>query len=184
MEQSLRFILREWESTGDLHYVERPVDPRFELGAVLSLREEGPAQFFRQLQGYGMPVVGNVLNAREKIARSLNVERSELQGLCLEALDRGIEPVIVEQGPVQEIVHDGPIDVADLLPVPTWFEREGGPYITAGVIVAKDAETGLRNVSIARLRLEGGHRLLAGISPSHHLSQLLRRAQVRGQELE
>ena len=184
MEQSLRSTLRDWESIGDLHYVDRPVDPRYELGAVLSLRKDGPAQFFRQVQGYDMPVVGNVLNTRERLARGLGLERSELQGACIAALDHGIEPMVVAEGPVQEAVRQGQVDIPALLPVPTWFERERGPYITAGVIVAKDPETGQRNVSIARLRVEGGDRLFAGIAPSHHLSELLRRAQARGHHLE
>jgi UbiD family decarboxylase len=107
-----------------------------------------------------------------------------LQDACIEALDHGLEPVIVDEGPVQEVIHRDQIDVPALLPVPTWFEQESGPYITAGVIVAKDPETGSRNVSIARLRLEGGNRVLAGISPSHHLSELLRRAREHGPHLE
>jgi 2,5-furandicarboxylate decarboxylase 1 len=184
MEQSLRTTLAQFEASNDLHYVERPVDPRYELGTVLSLRGDGPTQFFRHIAGYDMPVVGNLLNTREKIARGIDVERSHLQTACLAALDQGIEPEIVSSGPVQEVVHDGPVDIARLLPVPTWFEREQGPYITAGVIVAKDPETGRRNVSIARLRVDGGDRLMAGIAPTHHLSELLRRAQTRGRPLE
>ncbi len=184
MDQSLRAILAHLESTGDLHYVDRPVDPVHELGAVLSLRRAGPAQFFRQVKGSDMPVVGNVLNSRERIARGLGVERSELQRSCMTAIDEGLEPVILDDGPVQQVVHEGSVDIPSLLPVPTWFERERGPYITAGVIVAKDPETSGRNVSIARLRVEGGSRLMAGIAPTHHLSKLLRHAQARGQPLE
>ena len=60
----------------------------------------------------------------------------------MKALDHGIQPVVIPEGPVQEVVHEGPVDIGALLPVPTWFERELGPYITAGVIVAKDPETG------------------------------------------
>jgi 2,5-furandicarboxylate decarboxylase 1 len=184
MDQSLRVILAQLESTGDLHYVDRPVDPIYELGAVLSLRREGPAQFFRQVKGYDMPVVGNVLNSRERIARGLGVDRSELQRSCMTAIDEGLEPVIRDDGPVQEVAHEDSVNIPSLLPVPTWFERERGPYITAGVIVAKDPETHRRNVSIARLRVEGSSRLLAGIAPTHHLSELLHRAQARGQPLE
>jgi UbiD family decarboxylase len=183
MDQSLRAVLSDYEHTGDLHYLDRPVDPRYELGAVLALRERGPAQFFRRVKGYKMPVVGNVLNTRQKIARGLAISYEQLQAYLIQALDQGIPPEIVAAGPVQEVVHEAPIDLPKLLPVPTWFEREGGPYITAGIIVAKDPETGLRNVSIARLRLEGGDRLLAGIAPSHHLSELARRAQARGESL-
>jgi 2,5-furandicarboxylate decarboxylase 1 len=184
MEQSLRTTLAQFEATNDLHYVDRPVDLRYELGTVLSLRGNGPTQFFRHVLGFEMPVVGNLLNTQEKIARGLGVERSQLQEACIAALDQGIEPQIVSQSPTQEVVHHSPVDVPSLLPVPTWFEREGGPYITAGVIVAKDPETGRRNVSIARLRVEGEYRLMAGIAPTHHLSELLRRAQARGQPLE
>ena len=73
---------------------------------------------------------------------------------------------------------------ASLLPVPHWFEREAAPYITAGVIIAKDPETGKRNVSIARLRLEGGNRLMAGIAKNHHLYILAEKAKALGRKLE
>ncbi len=184
MEQSLRATLAQFEATNDLHYVDRAVDPRYELGSVLSLRKDSQAQFFRNVVGYDMPVVGNVLNGRDKIARGLGLDRSQLQAACISALERGIEPQIVAIGPIQEVAAKSPLDIPSLLPVPTWFERERGPYITAGVITAKDPETGRRNVSIARLRVEGGDRLMAGIAPTHHLSQLLHHAEARGQALE
>jgi UbiD family decarboxylase len=85
---------------------------------------------------------------------------------------------------VQAIEHRTDMDLARLLPVPTWFEREAGPYISAGVIVAKDPETGRRNVSIARLRLEGGSRIMAGIARNHHLYRLAEKAQALGRPLE
>jgi 2,5-furandicarboxylate decarboxylase 1 len=81
-------------------------------------------------------------------------------------------------------VHRNGLDLAKLIPVPTWFEREAGPYITAGVIVAKDPQTGRRNVSIARLRLDGGSRLMAGIARNHHLYRLAEKAQALGHPLE
>jgi 2,5-furandicarboxylate decarboxylase 1 len=83
-----------------------------------------------------------------------------------------------------ELSRFADLDLARLLPVPTWFEREGGPYITAGVIVAKDPDTGRRNVSIARLRLEGGARLMAGIALNHHLYRLAQKATAMGRPLE
>lgn len=184
MEQSLRATLAMFEATNDLHYVDRVVDLRYELGSVLSLRKDGQTQFFRKVAGYDMPVVGNVLNTRHKIARGLGVQQSQVQSACISALDGGIEPEIVSAAPVQEVAHEPPVDIPSLLPVPTWFERERGPYVTAGVITAKDPNTGLRNVSIARLRVEGGDRLMAGIAPTHHLSELLSRAQARGESLE
>ncbi|MEW6266706.1 MAG: UbiD family decarboxylase [Thermodesulfobacteriota bacterium] len=184
MEQSLRATLTLFEATGDLRYVDRPVDPRYELGAVLALRPDGPTLFFRRVTGYGMPVVGNLLNTRRKMALGLGLEPEQLQGRCLEALDKGCLPEITAGGAVQEEVIPDPGQIAAFLPVPTWFELEAGPYISAGVIVAKDVETGRRNVSIARLRLETGGLLLAGIAPTHHLAELARRAGALGRPLE
>jgi UbiD family decarboxylase len=163
-DQSMRAFLAALEACGELHRVRRPVDLRFELAAVLSLRERGPAQLFERVGNHSMPVVANLLTSRERMARALGIARGELHAFCLAALRNPIAPVMVEHGAVQEVEQRSNLVLGDLLPVPTWFERENGPYITAGVIVAKDPETGRRNASIARLRLEGGARLMAGIA--------------------
>jgi 2,5-furandicarboxylate decarboxylase 1 len=182
-DQSMRGFLAALEAGGALHRVRRPVDARFEIACVLSLREHGPAQLFERVGNHAIPVIGNLLTSRERIAQALGVARNDLHDFCLAALRNPIPPVMTEQGPVQE-VHRSRIDLAALMPVPTWFEREGGPYITAGVIVAKDPETGRRNASIARLRLEGGSRLMAGIARNHHLYRLAERAQALDRPLE
>jgi len=183
-DQSMRGLLAALEAAGELHRVKRAVDPRFEIASVLSLRQDGPAQFFERVGNHAMPVVGNLLNSRQRIACGLSIIRNDLHARCLAALRDPIPPVMVERGPAQDVVHHADLDLARLLPVPTWFEREGGPYITAGVIVAKDPETGRRNVSIARLRLEGGARLMAGIALNHHLYRLAQKAKAMGRPLE
>jgi 2,5-furandicarboxylate decarboxylase 1 len=183
-DQSLRGFMARLEAAGELHRVRRPVDPRFEIASVLSLRRDGPAQLFERVGDSALPVVGNLYNSRQRLADGLGIPRANLHASCLAALRDRIAPVIVERGPVQEVAHTANLDLARLLPVPTWFEREGGPYITAGVIVAKDPETGRRNVSIARLRLEGGARLMAGIALNHHLYRLAEKAKALGRPLE
>jgi 2,5-furandicarboxylate decarboxylase 1 len=183
-DQGMRRFLAALEADGNLHRVTRTVDPRFELAAVLSLRQHGSVQLFERVGDHAMPVVGNLLNSRGRFARALGVGRDDLHGFCLRALSNPLPPVMTEQGPVQDVVHRADIDLARLLPVPTWFEREAGPYITAGVIVAKGPDTGRRNVSIARLRLEGGARLMAGIARNHHLYLLAEKAQALGRPLE
>ncbi|HWL30766.1 MAG TPA: UbiD family decarboxylase [Xanthobacteraceae bacterium] len=184
VDQSMRGFMAALEASGDLHQVTRTVDPRFEIASVLALREHGPAQLFADVAGHAMPVVGNLFNSRERFARALGVPASELDARCLSALRNPVKPVIVDEAPVQEVVHQAPLDVGALMPVPHWFEKEAGPYITAGVIVAKDPETGRRNVSIARLRLEGGTKLMAGIAKNHHLAQIAEKARRMGRDLE
>ena len=74
--------------------------------------------------------------------------------------------------------------LVDELPIPRFFEREGGPYITAGAIVAKDRVSGHTNLSIARLMPLGGNRAFVGIAPNHHLAVLARAAHARGEKLD
>ncbi|ARP97845.1 UbiD family decarboxylase [Pseudorhodoplanes sinuspersici] len=182
--QALRHFLTTLEADGQLHRVRRSVDPRFEIAAVLMERMKGDAQLFEAVEGHSIPVVGNVFNSRERLATALGAPRADLHRFILQALRRPIAPVMQEgPAPVQEVVHDGPLDLPSLLPAPTWFERESGPYITAGVIVAKDPETGRRNVSIARLRLDGGGRIMAGIAKNHHLNILADKAAAMGRAL-
>jgi len=183
-DQGMRGLLAKLEDLGNLHRVKRLVDPRFEIASVLSLRKNGPAQLFERVANSPMPVVGNLHNSRQHIAIGLDIPRNNLHASCLAALRGRIPPVIVEHGPAQDVVRRTDLALERLLPVPTWFEREGGPYITAGVIVAKDPETGLRNVSIARLRLEGGARMMAGIALNHHLYRLAEKAKALGRPLE
>jgi UbiD family decarboxylase len=180
----MRALTAALESDGHLHRVTAPVDPRFEIAAILGLRDGGPAQLFEAVRGHRMPVVGNVFVARARFAQALGIDREALSAFCLTALCNPVAPRMVGHAPVQEVIHRPPLDLGALLPVPHWFEREAAPYITAGVIVAKDPETGRRNVSIARLRLEGGPRLMAGIARNHHLHILAEKAKALGRDLE
>lgn len=183
-DQSMRGLLASLEESGDLHRISTPVDPRFEISAILGLRDRGAAQQFESVNGHAMSVAGNLFVDRGRFARAFGIGRDDLPAYCLAALSMPITPRMVADAPAQEVVHREPLDVAALLPVPHWFEREAAPYITAGVIVARDPETGRRNVSIARLRLEGGARLMAGIARNHHLYILAEKARARGHELE
>jgi UbiD family decarboxylase len=184
LDHSFRGFLAALEQRGEVQRIQREVDPHFELASVLMLRDNGPAQLFENVAGYEMPVVAHVLNSRTRFADALRVTRAELDARLQSALQNPIPPILVRDAPVQQCVREAPLDVGALLPVPHWFERERAPYITAGVIVAKDPDTGRRNVSIARLRLEGGARLMAGIAPNHHLAILAAKARERGQKLE
>jgi len=183
-DQSMRALIAALEGAGQLHRVATPVDPRFEIAAILGLRDRGPAQLFEAVRGHSMPVLGNLFVARPRFALALGIERAALPAFCLAALRCPVAPRMVGNAPVQEVVHRPPLDLGALLPVPHWFEREAAPYVTAGVIVTKDPETGRRNVSIARLRLEGGTRLMAGIARNHHLHILAEKAKALGRDLE
>ena len=76
------------------------------------------------------------------------------------------------------------LSLAAELPIPRFFEKEAGPYITAGAIVARDRVSGFTNLSIARLMPLDGNRAFVGIAPNHHLAVLARAAHARGEKLD
>ena len=180
-DQSLRTVLADLEQAGELRRIAEPVSPRFELSAMLAAADRGPALLFESVQGSPMPVVGNVLGSRERIAASLGVAVEGLGERVVAALAAPIEPAPVADAPCQEVVVEDP-DLA-ALPLPWFFEHETGPYVTAGAIVARDPDGGAANLSIARIKPLGGARAMAGIAPNHHLAVLGRRAAERGETL-
>lgn len=180
-QQSVRSLLSRLDAGGQLFTVEAPVDPVHELAAYLWETASGPAVLFEQVQGRRLAVFGNLLNSRSRIAQSLGVELDEMHTLLGQAPDRGLAPVVVSDGPCREVVVDNP-DL-QMLPVPTFFPGESGPYVTAGVILAKGA-TGKRNASFARLKILDERTAFVGIAPEHHLSILAREAAADGRALE
>src|SRR6185369_2776600 len=149
--QSIRPFLTELERDASLVRIGKPVDPQFELSAFLSVADPGPALLFESVVGSHFRVAGNLLNGRARIAASLGIAVDEIIPKLHEAIREPIKPVRVAGGAVQEmVVEDAPLSV---LPVPTFFERENHRYITAGVIVARDPESGRGNASFARLAI-------------------------------
>ena len=179
--QSLRGYLTELEAAGELRVFSKAVDPEFELAAYLWELADGPAVRFERVVGQSLPVVGNLLNSRARIARGLGCAQDELQAKLVAAIGGPLPPALVAEGPCQEKEIAEP-DLASL-PIPRFFEAESGPYITAGAIVAKDPESGRGNLSIARLKPLGGKRAFIGIAPNHHLAVFARAAKARGEKL-
>lgn len=179
---SIRPLLEMLRGSGDLLSIGKPVDPRFELSAFLSLADPGPALLFEEVIGSPLRVVGNLLAGRARIAAALGIAPAEILPRIARAIRQPVAPVRIAEGPVQDVVvTDAPLAG---LPIPTFFEHENRPYITAGVIIARDPETGRGNASFARLGiLDDGHALV-GIAPNHHLALFSRRAAALGRPLE
>jgi 4-hydroxy-3-polyprenylbenzoate decarboxylase len=178
--QSLRPWLAQLEATGRLVEIADELDPAGGLAARLVAHRREPVRVAR-VRGSSLPLVANLLPSRALIAEALGVSEPALGDRLRRALDSPVEPRIADAGPSQELVEQQP-DLVHL-PIPRFFEHEGGPYITAGCIVARDPETGERNWSIARVRPLGGSRALVGIAPNHHLAVAARAARERGRRL-
>jgi 2,5-furandicarboxylate decarboxylase 1 len=184
--QSLRAFLAALEQAGELLTIVEPVACEFGIAACLGEADYGPALYFAHVDGPSdrdVPVVGNLLNSLPRIAAALGMPVKNLQSQLLSAIEAPRPHREICPAPCQEIVICEP-SLADELPIPRFFEREEGAYITAGAIVARDRETGQVNLSIARLMPIGGNRACVGIAPNHHLAILSRAAHARGEVLD
>jgi 2,5-furandicarboxylate decarboxylase 1 len=180
--QSIRPFLRTLDARGDLLRITGEVDPHFGVSALLSLADAGPAVLMEKVKGSGLPIVGNLLNGRHRIADALGIEPGRIISAIHHAIREPIPPRAARTAPVQEVVvTDNPLAA---LPVPRFFEREGRPYITAAVIIARDPETGLGNASFARFGILDGRTALVGIAPNHHLALFARKAAAMGKPLQ
>ena len=185
--QSMRAFLARLDQGGELLTVEAPVEADFEIAACLAETRDGPALCFRQTvrngKAFEVPIVGNLLNGLARFAAALDCAPNEVQKRLIAAIENPLPHHVLDAAPCQESVVESP-DLEQLLPVPRFFEKEGGRYITAGAIVARDSVSGVTNLSIARVMPLGGSRAFLGIAPNHHLAVMARAALARGNKLD
>src|SRR5665213_3383456 len=180
--QSMRAWMSKLGQDRQLRTIAAPVNLEYELGACLS--EAGLALRFDDVVGHKMPVAGNLFSALASLCAALGVECAlDLQSSIIAAIERPLKSRLVESAPCQEHIVANPILVEEL-PIPWFFEKETGPYITAGAFVAKDSRSGRANLSIARIKPLESNRAFVGIAPNHHLAMLARAAQSRGEKLD
>ena len=150
--------------------ITKEVDPRFGVSGILErLENDGqfPLVIFDNIKGSNIPLVSNMHASFERIRLSLGMESGDIRAFLSEAAAREANPIapeIVEDAPVHEIVATGAdIDVGEL-PLCTYHKLDAGKYITAGLSVMRDPETGINNVGIYRHMLH--ERDLLGIQLS------------------
>src|SRR5947207_3128844 len=142
----LRGYLDILRQAGEIHDIRREVDPVRELGAVLNACERaGKAAFFHSVKGFDVPVVGSLLSSPKRIALALQCEVAEISARMAEATEKPKKFEIQKSAaPCQEVVIKNP----DLTkwPIPTHSPLDAGPFITAGVVIARDPESARHNL--------------------------------------
>ena len=171
----LRAFLKALESNGRLQRVKTEVDKDWELSCIARHVACMPAPkrfglLFEKPKGYDTPVAVGLFGSRELYAMGLGFRSiDDVRKRWLDALAKPIPPIVVSNGACKEQVQIG--DDVDLLkfPVPIWTPSlDPAPYVTAGCIVMKDPETGVRNVGVYRLMLKGRNKLGILILPAKH----------------
>lgn len=132
------------------------------------------------LKGYDIPVVSGISNTREKIATALNCEVNEITEKIIAGMEN---PIKINK--TEKIPDEYNSSKADLskIPILTHYKRDGGAYITSGVITAKDPDTGVPNSSIHRMLMVDNETLAVRLVP-RHLYTYYKRAEELDKDLD
>jgi len=189
MGEDFRSFLREMEETKEGGFIRIPkeVDTRYEVSAIVTKLERArqiPLLFFERIKGHTMPVVVNCYADRGRVARGCGVSKGELNQRVAQAYQKPIPPVEVSHAPVQEVVWQGDKVDIRMLPAMIYHNTDAAPYITAGIVLAKDPDTGDYNLSYNRLMVKGKDCLGIFMTVGKHLHSIFFKMEGQGRPLE
>lgn len=188
--QDFRAYLDYLEKKGKLVRVKKEVDTRFDIAAGIRKTSDidGPALLFENIKGHpGWRVAGGVYATQKLIALAIGLpmkaSEEQIVQRYLQFDQKRVKPKLVSTGPVKEIIIKGNDVDLTKLPIPIYSEKDGGPFLTSGVEIAKHPETGEGNVSIHRRMLLGKDRTALLAQPMQHLGAMIVEAAKKGQPL-
>ncbi len=171
---------------GEVVRVAEPVSTDFDVMALVleyERRRRFPVLLFEQVRGHDLPIVCNVVASRRALAFALGVDESRLALEYARRIKETVKPVVVTDPPFRTRVLTGPaLDLARL-PIPTYFPGDAGRYLTAGMLVARDPETGVETEGYHRFQLKGRDRLGVSLHSRRRMFEYQRRAEAKGHAL-
>ncbi len=171
--------------SGAMRLVEREVDGRFELAAVTarSQRESDRPILFQKVKGTSFPVVTNLFGSRRRLCDLIGAGDGAFCRRWTGLMRLNPHPVAgaTPLSPVGRGVEE--VCLNDL-PQLTYHEKDAGPYITAGIFLAKEPETGVPNLSFHRCMHVSDEELRVRLGTSHHLTRYQAKAEAANEALE
>src|SRR5438105_2912059 len=143
MQENFRQFLDRLREEGELIDLKQPVDIRHIATLV---DQSDKALLFHNVIGYSLPVVSGIIRSQTRATISMGCKTyGEIEQKLKHAIDHPIPPVMVNTSHSREVVHTG--DDIDLfkLPIPMSSVYDGGPMITAGVVIRQDPPLGRKS---------------------------------------
>lgn len=179
----MRHYMERLRARGDLMVVDREVDPAHELAAVTAAAQKrwGKAVLFTNVKGTRFPVLTNIYGSRERLAELIGIHPGDFCRQWSNLANLGAASAQTEPaGETPELVE---CKLSDL-PLITYSDRDGAPYFTSAMFMAKDPETGVGNLSFHRSMYISDEELRCRLAPRHHLTIYHEKAEKMGKPLE
>lgn len=212
MTRNLRSFLGQLEQRGQLRRIKALVDSDLEIAEISNrlLQAGGPALIFENVKGSNIPVVVNLLGTVERVCWAMDMEdQSELEELGIrlgklqspkppkkisQAIDFGKilfdvvksrpQKILFGTAPCQEIVFTGDDVDLNILPLIRPWAHDAGKVITLGLVITKDPENGIPNVSVYRLQQQSKNTMTVHWLSVRGGARHLRKAAEMGKKLE
>jgi len=155
---NMREFVKLLDEKGLLVRIKKPVDVKYEASTIMKMLDGKPI-LFEEVKGFKTQVVANISSSRELVALGLGIKSNEIIKKLADAIDHPKEPKVVETKGYRE----APADLTKF-PILLHYPFDGGPYISSGVIIARDPELGL-NASFHRMMVIGKDKIVMRILP-------------------
>lgn len=148
-------------------------------------KEQGKAVLFENIEEYDFPMCANIIGTLKRISMALETtEKDLLHEWDIRKSANWPVPKIVSDGPCKErVIMNEEVDLFKY-PILKWNPLDGGPYVTLGVLISKDPETGDRNAGIYRMMVQGKDQLGINMLEGKHITVHYKKAEAKGKPLE
>ena len=179
--QDFRQFLDVLRQQGELVDVDRPIALTDVGKALKQAYQKGrPAVCFND-NGTEFPLVCGVYSDRNKALLAFQSDEKSILQKVLDGLDNPIAPTMANGGaPCHEVVITGDDIDINRFPIPTYSPKDGGPYITPGIVVSKDPETGVPDIGHYRFLILGKDTFSFSAQPFHRFGKNLAKCQKMG----
>ncbi|MFY9835144.1 MAG: UbiD family decarboxylase [Xanthobacteraceae bacterium] len=180
LDTSFRAALDRMINRSRVEAFTSPIDTNLAVAGVMKQRDGGPALLFTEVDGYDIPIIGNLLCCQPNCEAAFGVDFHGIRTAIGRALNAPIPPILVGKSSAQQHVHTDKIDLSRMLPVLFHTAKDAGRFITAGVVIVCDPETKIYNASYHRLQLIGPSRTAIKLDYGRHLRLAFERAKRSG----
>ncbi|HTN70935.1 MAG TPA: UbiD family decarboxylase, partial [Methylomirabilota bacterium] len=150
MAETFRGYLDNLKKNNELTTISKLTDLR-DMAALVPQSEK--ALLFTNVRGYSMPIASGLLQSRNRLALGMGVTYKKIEAKLRSAMDHPVKPKRAKGAPVKEVIlTKHKVDLYQL-PVPIFSVMDGGPMITAGVVIAEDDEFGM-NAGMYRMMVK------------------------------
>lgn len=187
--QDLRSFVEQYEAAypGNFVRVSEPVCLEYDIQAVVSELERQrrfPILLFENVQNSDIPIITNVYANRRNFAYALGTDIKDLPTVYSRRLQEFTPPVVVDDPLFRHTVLEGERVDLTRLPIPTYYPGDSGPYITAGMLVGRDPDSGVHTLGYHRFQLKGPNKLGVSLHSRRRMFEYQRRADERGKNFE